>query len=67
MVDTLPLALISISATHTVLSFGLFGKIPDAMLTDLSKDRTVWTVVEITSDDKFGIGRDGTNGVYRLT
>ena len=48
MVDTLPLALISIRATHAISSMGFFREITDTMLTDLLEHRTLWAIVEIT-------------------
>ena len=55
VIDTLPLALIAISASHTILSFGIFCQIVEAMLTDLMKNRTIWTIVEITSNEYVSI------------
>ena len=49
VINTLPLTLIAVCATDTVLSLRLFSKITEAMLIDLLEDRTISPIVEITS------------------
>ena len=66
MIDALPLALITIGATDTVLSLRLLSKITETMPIDLLEDRAIRTVVEVTGYNEFGIWRDGMDGVYRL-
>ena len=56
MIDTLPLALITVGAFDTIFASGFFREILNAMLTDLLEDRAIRTVVEVASDEDLCIG-----------
>ena len=66
MVDTPPLALITVSASDTILSFCSLRKIQDAVLADLTESRTISTIVEIASNQNLGLGVQAMDRINRL-
>ena len=67
MVNTLPLALIAIGASNTILASGIFCQISEVMLTDLSESRTISPITKITSDENLRFGTLVPDRIYRLT
>ena len=67
MINTLPLALIAIGASNTILASGIFCQISEVMLTDLSEGRTISPIIKITGDENLGFGTQVLDGIYRLT
>ena len=67
VIDTLPLTLVTIGASDTILSLSLFCKTQDAVLADLTESRTISTIVEITGNQNKCLGVHTLDGINRLT
>lgn len=66
MVDTLPLALVAVGAFDAVFTTGILREIMQPMTVYPAKDIAVRAIVEVASDEEFGLWRDSTDGVDGL-
>ena len=67
MVDTPPLALITVSASDTILSFCSLRKIQYTVLTNLLEGWTIHFIIEIACNQNLRIGLQILNGINGLT
>ena len=67
MVDTLPLAPITVSAMHTVRAMCILRQVTDTMTTDMLEHRTVRAIVEVAGNQYLDIRRQGIERINRLT
>ena len=67
VIDTLPLTLIAVCASDSILSLSIFCKVQDAVLADLTDSRTISTVVEIASNQNKCLGGQAMDRINRLT
>lgn len=66
VIDTLPLAFVTVGAFDTVFAMGISREIMQPMTVYLLEDITVRSIVEVACDDEVGIWRDGMDGVDGL-
>ena len=59
VVNVLPFALITVSARHPILPVGILRQVEKSMAGDVLQHRTVGTIVEVSSNNNMGIGRNG--------
>ena len=67
MIDTLPLAFITVCSLYAIIAFGIFGYINQSMLIILQKAMSIGSVIKIASNEHFGLWRYSMNRIYRMT
>lgn len=67
MVDTLPLALITVGASDIMITKSILSEVVQTVLRELLENIAVRAIVEVAGDEEVGIGRKGTDRVDGLT